>query len=217
MDTATFGRLPLSDNAGERAAPRRQQRYGRPGVPEPGVAVPQPVSTEGVPDPNPDHAGPGGLSNGPGESHPGRQLRGSGSHHVTQGPALLPLLGRFLCSALWTDRSSVMEEAALSCDHILHAAVSSLCDAQPGGLHPLLPECSAGQLTGGLSAGETTWTLTLPQKQEDGHLNKSFNLAIKVLSSNLPVSGRNYADGHYLESFWTAYCGHLIGPLTPWQ
>lgn len=89
--------VPLSDNAGERAAPRRQQRHGRPGVPEPRVTVPQLVSTEGVPDPDPDHAGPGGLSDGPGESHPGGQLRGSGSHHITQGPTLLSLLGWFLC------------------------------------------------------------------------------------------------------------------------
>lgn len=50
-------------------------------------------------------------------------------------------------------------------DHILHAAVSSLCDAQPGRLHPLLSERSAGQLAGRLSAGETTWILTLPQKR----------------------------------------------------
>lgn len=45
-------------------------------------------------------------------------------------------------------------------DHVLHATVSCVCDAQPGGLHPLLPERSAGQLSGGLSAGETNWTLT---------------------------------------------------------
>lgn len=88
--------LPLSDNAGERAAPRRQQRHRRPGVPEPGVAVPQPVPTQGVPDPDEDHAGSRSLSDGPGQSHPGRQLRGSGSHHITQSPALLSLLGRFL-------------------------------------------------------------------------------------------------------------------------
>lgn len=45
-------------------------------------------------------------------------------------------------------------------DHFLHAAVSSVCDAQPGRLHPLLPKRSAGQLSGRLSAGETNWTLT---------------------------------------------------------
>lgn len=85
-------------NAGERAAPRRrQQRHGRPGVLEPRVVVPQPVPTKGVPDPNEDHAGSGSLSDGPGESHPGRQLRGSGSHHITKSPALMSLLGRFLC------------------------------------------------------------------------------------------------------------------------
>lgn len=89
--------VTFSDNAGERAAPRRrQQRHRRPGVPEPGVAVPQPVSPKGVPDPDEDHAGSGGLSDGLGESHPGRQLRGSGSHHITPSPALLSLLGRFL-------------------------------------------------------------------------------------------------------------------------
>lgn len=88
--------VPLSDHAGERAAPRRQQ-HGRPGVPEPRVAVPQPVPAEGVPDPDQDHAGTRGLSDGPGESHPGRQLRGSGSHHLPQSPPLVPLLGRFLC------------------------------------------------------------------------------------------------------------------------
>lgn len=42
-------------------------------------------------------------------------------------------------------------------DHILHAAVRSVCDAKPGGLHPLLPERSAGQLPGRLSTGETNW------------------------------------------------------------
>lgn len=95
--TAVFV-VPFSDNAGERAAPRRrQQRHRRPGLPEPGVAVPQPVPTEGVSHPDEDHAGSGSLSDGPGESHPGRQLRGSGSHHITQSPALLSLLGRFLC------------------------------------------------------------------------------------------------------------------------
>lgn len=48
----------------------------------------------------------------------------------------------------------------LATDHIFHAAVCSLRDAQPGRLHPLLPERSARQLSGGLSAGETDWTLT---------------------------------------------------------
>lgn len=42
-------------------------------------------------------------------------------------------------------------------DHILHAAVRGVCDAKPGGLHPLLPERSAGQLPGRLSTGETNW------------------------------------------------------------
>lgn len=90
--------VPSSDNAGERAAPRwwQQQRHRRPGVPEPGVAVAKPLSPKGVPDPDEDHAGSGGLSDGLGQSHPGRQLRGSGSHHITQSPALLSLLGRFL-------------------------------------------------------------------------------------------------------------------------
>jgi len=88
--------VPFSDNASERAAPRRQQ-HRRPGLPEPRVAVPQPVPAQGVPDPDQDHAGSGSLSDGPRESHPGRQLRGSGSHHVTQSPALVSLLGRFLC------------------------------------------------------------------------------------------------------------------------
>lgn len=41
-------------------------------------------------------------------------------------------------------------------DHVLHAAVCCVCDAQPGGIHPLLPERSAGQLAGGLSTGETS-------------------------------------------------------------
>ena len=86
---------PFGDNAGERAAPRWRRR--RPGIPEPGVVIPQPVPAEGVPDPHEDHAGSGGLSDGPGESHPGGELRGSGSHHITQSPALMSLLGRFLC------------------------------------------------------------------------------------------------------------------------
>lgn len=96
LSTAVFV-VPFSDNAGERAAPRRQQWHRRPGVPEPRVAVPQPVPAKGVPDPDEDHAGSGSLSDGPGESHPGRQLRGSGSNHITQSPALVSLLGRFLC------------------------------------------------------------------------------------------------------------------------
>lgn len=90
---------PFSDNAVERAAPRRQQRHRRrrPGVPEPRVAVPQPVPPQGVPDPDEDHAGSGSLSDGPRESDPGRQLRGSGAHDIAQSPALVSLLGRFLC------------------------------------------------------------------------------------------------------------------------
>ncbi len=71
-------------------------------------------------------------------------------------------------------------------DHVLHAAVSCVCDAQPGGLHPLLPERSAGQLSGRLSAGETNWTLTLSGftlcficvGEKYDHLNKSLNLAV---------------------------------------
>lgn len=87
---------PLSDDAGERAAPRRRQRHRRPRVPESGVPVPQLVPTKRVPDPHEDHAGSGSLSDGPGEPHPRRELRGAGSHHITQSPTLLPLLGRFL-------------------------------------------------------------------------------------------------------------------------
>lgn len=87
---------PFSDNAGKCAAPRRQQRHQRPGIPKPGVVVPQPVPTKGVPDQDEDHAGSGSLSDGPGESHPGRQLRGSGSHHITKSSALLSLLGWLL-------------------------------------------------------------------------------------------------------------------------
>lgn len=52
-------------------------------------------------------------------------------------------------------------------DHFLHAAVSSVCNAQPGRLHPLLPECSAGQLSGRLSTGETKWTSTTQGHQTD--------------------------------------------------
>lgn len=89
--------MTFSDNAGECAAPRRQQRHRRPGVPEPSVVVPQPVPAEGVPDPDEDHAGFGSLSDGVGESNPGRQLRSFGSHHFTQSPTLLPLLGWFFC------------------------------------------------------------------------------------------------------------------------
>lgn len=88
--------VPFSHNAGERAPPRRHRG---PGVPEPRVAVPQSVPPQGVPDPHEDHAGSGGLSDGPGESHPGRELRGAGSHHVTQGPAFVSLLGWFLCES----------------------------------------------------------------------------------------------------------------------
>lgn len=47
-------------------------------------------------------------------------------------------------------------------DHILHAAVCRVCDAQPGGIHPLLPERSAGQLAGRLSTGETSGTSATP-------------------------------------------------------
>lgn len=47
-------------------------------------------------------------------------------------------------------------------DHILYAAVSCVCDAQPGRFHSLLPERSAGQLPGRLSTGETKWTSTVP-------------------------------------------------------
>ncbi|KAK2853968.1 hypothetical protein Q5P01_006629 [Channa striata] len=106
---------------------RRQQRHRRPGVPEPGVAVPQPVPTQGIPDPDEDHAGSGSLSDGPGEPDPGRQLCGSGSHHIAQSPALVSLLGWFLCASLWTDRSGVMEEASLSCGECpLNASIRAL-------------------------------------------------------------------------------------------
>lgn len=47
-------------------------------------------------------------------------------------------------------------------DHVLHAAVCRVCDAQPGGIHPLLPERSAGQLAGRLSTGETSGTSAPP-------------------------------------------------------
>lgn len=47
-------------------------------------------------------------------------------------------------------------------DHILHAAVCRVCDAQPGGIHPLLPERSAGQLSGRLSTGEISGTSATP-------------------------------------------------------
>lgn len=46
-------------------------------------------------------------------------------------------------------------------DHILYAAVSCVCDAQPGRFHSLLPERSTGQLPGRLSTGETKWTSTV--------------------------------------------------------
>lgn len=86
-----------SDNAVERAASQRRQRgHQRPGFPESRLAVPQPVPAEGVPDPHQDHAGSRGVPDGPGEPHPGRQLRSFGSHHVTTSPALVPLLGRIL-------------------------------------------------------------------------------------------------------------------------
>lgn len=88
----------LRHHAAERAVPRRGHRGpGRgPGLLEPRVAVPQPVPAQGVPDTDEDHAGSGCLSDGPGEPHPGRQLCGAGSHHLTQGPALVSLLGGFL-------------------------------------------------------------------------------------------------------------------------
>lgn len=69
-------------------------------------------------------------------------------------------------------------------DHLLHAAVGRVRDAQPGGLHPLLPERSAGQLPGRLSAGETNPDLnpphrpTLQRGRKDVHLNESFNLTV---------------------------------------
>lgn len=89
---------PLSNHAAERAVPRRRQQRRRwPGRLEPCVAVPQPVPAQGVPDTDEDHAGSGCLSDGPGEPHPGRQLRGSGSHHLSQGPALVSVLGGLLC------------------------------------------------------------------------------------------------------------------------
>lgn len=88
---------PLGNHAAERAVPqRRQQRRRWPGLLEPRVAVPQPVPAQGVPDPDEDHAGSRCLSDGPGEPHPGRQLCGSGSHHLTQGPALVSVLGGLL-------------------------------------------------------------------------------------------------------------------------
>lgn len=43
-------------------------------------------------------------------------------------------------------------------DHVLHAAVCGVCDAEPGGIHPFLPERPAGQLAGRLSTGETCRT-----------------------------------------------------------
>lgn len=85
------------DHAAERAVPRRRQRRRRwTGLVEPRVAVPQPVPAQGVPDADEDHAGSGCLSDGPGEPHPGRQLRSPGSHHLTQGPTLVSVLGGFL-------------------------------------------------------------------------------------------------------------------------
>lgn len=67
-------------------------------------------------------------------------------------------------------------------DHFLHAAVSSVCDAQPGRLHPLLPECPAGQLSGRLSTGETNWTSTT-----QGHQTHSRNHD-KVLHPEIKMS-----------------------------
>lgn len=83
----------FKDNATERVAPGWHRR---PGLPQPGVAVPQSLSAEGIPDSDTDHVGPRSLSDGPGKPHLGRQLRGSGSHHISQGATLLPFLGRFL-------------------------------------------------------------------------------------------------------------------------
>ena len=88
----------LGHHAAERAVPRpRQQRRRWPGLLEPRIAVPQPVTAQGVPDTDEDHAGSGCLSDGPGEPHPGRELCGSGSHHLTQGPPLVSVLGGLLC------------------------------------------------------------------------------------------------------------------------
>lgn len=39
-------------------------------------------------------------------------------------------------------------------DYLLHAALRSVCDAQPGRLHPLLPERPARQLPRRLPVGE---------------------------------------------------------------
>lgn len=83
---------PFRDHAGERAAPRRRHR--RPGITQPGVVIPQPVPAQREPDSDADHAGFGGLSDGPGESYPGGELHGSGAHHVLQSPAFMPVLGR---------------------------------------------------------------------------------------------------------------------------
>ncbi|KAF5904408.1 Chemotaxis response regulator protein-glutamate methylesterase 1, partial [Clarias magur] len=54
-------------------------------------------------------------------------------------------------AAVGSDRSRVMEETALSGDHVLHVAVCSLRDAEPGGRHLVVSERSARQLAGGLS------------------------------------------------------------------
>lgn len=74
-------------------------------------------------------------------------------------PLVLQLLQRqreFSILSLFRHLTLSLSSSSVT-DHILHAAVSRVCDAQPGGLHPLLPERSAGQLSGRLSAGETNW------------------------------------------------------------
>ena len=76
------------DNAGQCDAPRR--------LLEPGVSVPQSLSTAGLPNPDSDHVDPRGVPDGSGESHPVRELRCSGAHYLATSQALVSVLGRIL-------------------------------------------------------------------------------------------------------------------------
>lgn len=55
---------------------------------------------------------------------------------------------------------------SVSTDHFLHAVVCCVCDAEPRWSHPVLSERPAGQLSGGLPAGETTTGLVLKRMFE---------------------------------------------------
>lgn len=118
-------------------------------------------------------------------------------------------------------------------DHILHAAVSSVCNAQPGGLHPLLPECSAGQLPGRLSTGETNWTSTTQGHQtnscsHDNVLHPEIKMSAKYLSvvQICPICNKNkrqkeakqWGSGAMPNSEWQPlWFALLVYFLTHWR